>query len=177
MTEIQCPRCGLVSRIPDGMPASCAGCGAALPAPAAFAQQMQAAPALNPVQQTVPAPEAVPAQPAGYTAEQLAQARKKRRDWRIMNVVMYAVQCVALALGVYLHDNDSEAFMLPMLGWIASLLGFSVLSAMMRPDVAYLEKPPFCRKKGLYFLVHLLLSLTTFLSAAVVYAIISMMFE
>lgn len=181
MADVRCPNCGLVSRIPDGTPANCVRCGAQLLT--AFSEgnaQFLGQPApQTPQPSAMPFPQtqsAAPVQPV-HAPETLKLAKKKRRDWRILNAVMYAVQSVALALGVYLHENDSDAFIFPMLGWIGSLLGFSVLSAMLRPDAAYLEKPPFCRKKGLYFFIHLLLSLTTFLSAAIVYAIISMLFE
>ena len=182
MTEISCPYCGLVSRIPDGMPASCVGCGRQLHVNAPFAQDMQYAgqpvPQMQqpcgmqiPGMQTVQ--NAVPVQPV-YHPEMLQQAKKKRRDWHILNGVLYAVQMAALGLGVTWDEHGFDTDMsVPLIGaWLASLVLFSIVSARLRPDAAYLEKPPFIRSKWAYGFFHFLISLTSFVSAAVVYAIL-----
>ncbi|HBI85436.1 MAG TPA: hypothetical protein DDX71_03985 [Ruminococcus sp.] len=167
-----CPQCGGQSQVEAGKDAMCPYCArvidasAVMPEPqgAAFAQQdVQFAP---PPAQAVPPmlqkpaqaypqavqPAAMPApqmqqgqfamQQPQYSQAQLAQAHKKRRSWKIMNWSMIGIQALTLALGIFM-DEVSTSLSVPMiLTWLLSQPACGVISAMMRPDDAYLEKKP-----------------------------------
>lgn len=176
MAEIRCPYCNLVSRVADGMPANCVRCGKQLPAGAEFPQNVQYA--QQPVPQTEQSSAAAPQMPAEQTAapayppETLKFAAKKRRDWRILNVVLFIVQTFALGFGVYLNDAGNGLFAPALAGWMLSVPLFAFLSARMRPDGAYLERPPLVRSRFVHGLIQFLIGGVSFFTAAIIYAIL-----
>lgn len=185
MADVRCPNCGLVSRIPDGTPANCVRCGMQLPTVPQMTN-MQYAP--QPEQQYeqpygAPVPQyqqpVVPEQQINVP-EVLKHAQKKRRDWHILNGVLYGIQTAVLGLGATWDEigGIDTDMTVPLIGaWLASLVLFSFVSARLRPDAYYLEKPPFIRNKWLYGIFHFLISLTSFISSAVLYAILAALFE
>ena len=184
MADVQCPNCGLISRVPDGMPANCVRCGMQLPTVPQMTN-MQYAPQPDPQFEQpygMPVPQyqqpVVPEQQINVP-EMLKQAKKKRRDWHILNGILYAVQMASLILGVTWDDRGFDTDMsVPLIGaWLASLVLFSFVSAYLRPEDAYPDKPKFIRNKVLYGFVHFLISLTSFISSAVLYAILAALFE
>ena len=179
MAEIQCPYCNLVSRISDGMPANCVRCGRQLPTGAALPQNVQYA--QQPVPQTkqsFAAASQMPAEQAAapaYPAETLKFAAKKRRDWRVLNAVLFGIQTVTLGLGVYLDDIGNDMFLPILGGWLLSLPLFAFLSARLRPDGAYLEKPPLVRSRIVHGLIQFLIGGASFFTAAIIYAILEIL--
>ena len=176
MADIQCPYCGLVSRIPDGMPANCVQCGRQLMTGAAVQYQYAQQPAPQ-MQQSFAAQPQMPVQQPAYPPEVLKHAKKKRRDWHILNAVLFGIQTFTLGFGVFLNDIGNDMFLPILGGWILSLPLFAFLSARLRPDGAYLEKKPFCRSRVTLGFLQFLIGGASFFTAAVIYAILEVLLK
>ena len=167
-----CPQCGGQSQVEAGKSAMCPYCARMIDAQAAMPKQQETAFAQQDVQFAPPPAQAVPpmlqkpaqaypqaVQPAAmpapqmqqgqfamqsqqYSQAQLAQAHKKRKSWKIMNWSMIGIQAAVLALGILLEEGGADIGAPMILTWLLSQPAFGVISAMLRPDDAYLEKKP-----------------------------------
>ena len=167
LVTLVCQNCGTKAQPEAGRGVICPCCGNEMsPMPAdtdaAFAQDMQFAPPPLPddeqthpqfLQETQPLPE-LPIQPEQfastaprYTPEQLAQAKKKRGYWHFMNIAMPVIQAVVLGAGVTLNEADNNYGVLLIMTWLMSVPVCGFLSALLRPDDAYLDKPPAFKTK------------------------------
>ena len=165
LITVTCPFCGVQSQIEEGAAdALCPYCDTALnPAAAAeglaFAQQpdvqfaqphAQAAIQPQPLQMQQPA--ALPAQQMQpvmpqYTPAQLQAAQKKRKNWYILNIALTGFQTLLMAFGI-LFAAKGFRFGVPMiLTWVLTTFGFGAISALTRPDSAYLERKPFWKSR------------------------------
>jgi hypothetical protein len=132
----------------------------------------------QPYAQQYPQPAAQQSAPMQrqYSEEERRAAQKKRTGWRIMNLLLYLVQIVLITGGVYMDDVGKEIGAFMICGWLLSTLFFAIASAAARPDDAYLEKPPAIRSRFLQGLIQFLIGCTSFITGAVLWAIISEIF-
>ena len=132
--------------------------GAPQEAPAAPDLQFAPPPEPAPMQpQQMQMPGAVPMQAqyrVQYSPAQLQAAEKKRKTWHIMNCGLMGFQTLLFAFGV-LFAAMNRRFGIPMiLTWVLTLPFFAIISAMKRPDEAYIEKKPMSRiAHGILFLL------------------------
>lgn len=175
MKTVICPFCGTQVQVEEGQYAHCPACATELntaPAEGGFAfapQDVPAAPDLQFAPPPEPAPMqpqqmqmpqqtgAVPMQPqyrVQYSPAQLQAAEKKRKTWHIMNCGLMGFQTLLFAFGV-LFAAMNRRFGIPMiLTWVLTLPFFAIISAMKRPDEAYIEKKPMSRiAHGILFLL------------------------
>ena len=187
MIEVQCPYCKALLRDQEAASAVCFNCGRWLgpigmmegtqavqfdnpplmqhPAAQQYAQPPYAQPPYAPMQQ--PGPMAVQ-----HTPEELALAKKKRNGWRLMNAAMLAIQTVVLALGILWDDKGYGIGTAMVMGWLASVFVFAIVSAVARPDEAYIEKKP-AVGRAIQCLLQLLFGIGTLLSGAILWGILS----
>ena len=162
-----CQNCGHKAKPEAGRGVICPCCGNEMSPlssdnAAAFAQDMQfAPPPVQPVpddeqthsqflQKSVPLPELQiqPEQFAStgpqYTPEQLAQAKKKRRFWHILNIAMPVIQAIVLSVGtaMYVANKNQVLGLMLISAYRLSTPVCGILSGLLRPDDAYLEKKP-----------------------------------
>lgn len=173
-----CPNCGGSAQIEAGRSAMCPYCASELNAANtdqgfAFAADVQYAQNAAQNTQFAPPPAQLPSAYAGqqispvryaqperqYSQAELAAARKKRSQWHLMNTAMFLIQAAVLTGAVCLSDYVSDYGIPAMLGWLLSLPVCGALSALMRPDEAYIEKKPMFRSKLLQGIMHFLVSL------------------
>ena len=163
-----CQNCGHKAKPKAGRGIICPCCGNEMsPLPtdsaAAFAQDMQFAPPpvqdveqiqtqflqdTLPLQELQIQPEQFAATDPQYTQEQLAQAKKKRRCWHFMNIAMPVIQAILLSVGStsYVFHNNNYSLMLIEI-WRISVPVCGILSGLLRPDNAYLEKKPMFKSR------------------------------
>ena len=159
MKTVICPFCGTQVQVEEGQYAHCPACATELntaPAEGGFAFAPQDAP-IAPDLQFAPPPEPAPMQPqyrVQYSPAQLQAAEKKRKTWHIMNCGLMGFQTLLFAFGV-LFAAMNRRFGIPMiLTWVLTLPFFAIISAMKRPDEAYIEKKPMSRiAHGILFLL------------------------
>ncbi len=169
-----CPFCGTQVQVEEGQYSHCPTCATELntaPSNDGFAFAPQGVPTA-PELQFAPPPEhstnqpqqmQMPLQMAGvvqmqqrYSPAQLQEAEKKRRNWTIMNCGLMGFQALLFAFGV-LFASMNKRFGTPMiLSWLLTLPFFAIVSAMKRPDEAYIEKKPMSRI--VYGILYFLLS-------------------
>ena len=89
---------------------------------------------------------------------QLADAQKKRKSWYVQNWAMLGIQALVMALGLLFVDLDNRLGVPMILCWLLSLPACAILSGMMRPDEAYIEKKPLFKSKITQGFVQFLLS-------------------
>jgi hypothetical protein len=128
-----------------------------------------------PMQQMQPGGYAM--QAPQYTPEQLRFAEKKRRSWHFMNVAMPIVQAVVLGLGIWLEETGSEIGVPMILAWVMSLLVCGFISALLRPDDAYLDKKPMFKSKGIQGLMQSIIGTpASAIAAAILYSFLESFF-
>lgn len=179
LISVTCKRCGRSAQIEAGLRAVCPYCGSALHVPApdsgfAFAQDVQSAP--PPVQQAEqvqperakqdnPAaymypPFSEPKPVRQYPPEQLAEASKKRGFWYAKNIAALLLQTLMLSCGIVTADYFYRERLgtLIILAWLVSVPLWAVISALIRPDEAYLNRTPLLISKKAQAVMHALLS-------------------
>lgn len=169
---ITCPQCGGQAQIEAGRSVMCPYCGREISAPPAdggfayaplpqdtqqAAVQFAPPPAQTPMQdQSVfgVQPSAMPAQQyqpqyyaPQYTQEQLHVAQQKRTNWYYTNAAMIGGQTLLFAFGTFLAALGSSIGTAMILTWVLSLPGCGILSALLRPDDAYIAKKPLFKHK------------------------------
>ena len=173
--SIICPNCGGKTQVEAGRSVMCPYCAYELNAQQAdqgfaFAQDVQYAPQSgqeflretqfeNPdfaepeiTQQNVQPPMQMQQPQTAqylYPPQQLAEAQNKRRNWYYSNSAMIAAQTLMMALGI-LFAVRGYRFGVPLiLTWVLTLPGFGAVSALTRPDEAYIERKPFWKTRFL----------------------------
>ena len=181
---ITCPQCGGQAQIEAGRSVMCPYCGREISAPPAdggfayaplpqdtqqAAVQFAPPPAQTAMQMQ---PQAMPAQQyqpqyyaPQYTQEQLLAAQQKRTNWYYTNAAMIGGQTLLFAFGVFLAILGSSIGTAMILTWVLSIPGCGLLSALLRPDNAYLEKKPMFKGRIAQGFAQLILGAAT--SAAV----------
>ncbi len=172
-----CPVCGGESQIEAGRKAVCPYCAKELNTSASdqgfafapqpdvqFAQQQFAQPnvqfapppaQMTPQIQPQTAPMPVPQMQQGQFVMQtpqvspavLAEAQSKRRNWYLINTALIAAQTLMMALGILFTVFGLRIGVPLILAWVLTLPGFGALSALTRPDHAYIDKKPFSKSK------------------------------
>ena len=174
LISVTCERCGRSAQIEAGLRAVCPHCGSALHVPApdsgfAYAQDVQFAP--PPVQQAERAkqdnpaaymypPFSEPKPVRQYPPEQLAEASKKRGFWYAKNIAALLLQTLMLSCGIVTADYFYRERLgtLVILAWLVSVPLWAVISALIRPDEAYLNRTPLLISKKAQAVMHALLS-------------------
>lgn len=166
---ITCPQCGGQAQIEAGRSVMCPYCGKEISAPAADggfayapvdAQQSAVQFAPPPVQNDMQdrsvfgvQPTAMPMQQmpyspqAMYQPEQLRIAEQKRKNWYYTNAAMIGGQTLLFALGLLYAALDFNFGVAMILCWVLSLPVCGILSALLRPEDAYLTKKPMFKSK------------------------------
>lgn len=180
LISVTCERCGRSAQIEAGLRAVCPYCGSELHVPApdsgfAYAQDVQSAPPpvqqaeqvqqTEQVQQDNPAaymypPFSEPKPVRQYPPEQLAEASKKRGFWYAKNIAVLLLQTLMLSCGIVLSDYFYRERLgtLVILAWLVSVPLWAVISALIRPDEAYLNRTPLLISKKAQAVMHALLS-------------------
>ena len=180
LISVTCERCGGSAQVEAELRAVCPYCGSALHVPApdsgfAYAQDVQSAPPpvqqaeqvqqTEQVQQDNPAaymypPFSAPKPVRQYPPEQLAEASKKRGFWYAKNIAALLLQTLMLSFGIVLSDYFYRERLgtLVILAWLVSVPLWAVISALIRPDEAYLNRTPLLISKKAQAVMHALLS-------------------
>lgn len=148
-------------------------------APVQQMQQPYAAPQVNPAQfvpqQMNPAQFAPPPQ---YSPAELAAAKKKRGQWYILNAALYIIPAIVLALGVAFDDFGSDLGVPMILGWLCAQPICGLLSGLLRPDDAYIDKKPLFKHRSIQGLMHFIASFpATAIGGAILYAIVTVFLD
>lgn len=180
---IRCQNCGSTEMIESGRIAACSYCGMILNAPEedsgfASAPDMQAAenmqfapPPLQSAQIDEPmrGSTAEYIQPPHYIQEELAAARRKRRRWYALNILMFVLESLLLGIGItvedFLYNFEFAWGALLVFGWIAAQPVCAFLSGFMRPDDAYSDCKPMFKHRIAQGLLFFLLSVPATASA------------
>ncbi|MBR3044450.1 MAG: zinc ribbon domain-containing protein [Oscillospiraceae bacterium] len=181
---ITCPQCGGQALIEAGRSVMCPYCGKEISAPAADggfayapvdAQQSAVQFAPPPVQTDMQdptvfgnQPAVMPAQPyqqqyvmPQYTQEQLLAAQQKRTNWYYTNAAMIGGQTLLFAFGVFYAILGFNVGAALILTWVLSIPGCGLLSALLRPDDAYIDKKPMFKSKIAHGFAQLILGAAT----------------
>lgn len=198
-----CPVCGGESQIEAGKHAVCPYCAKELIASPAqdfafaplpqypqqpntgFAQNMQFAPPPVPMQQPNVFVQPMPAAPFAaqapqlqYSLEDIRTANQVRRQWKRRDRIVVLIQALILALCVGLNDFGSNLDVPVMLAWMCTVPLSGVLSAVKRPDEAFIEKKPLFKHRLTHGIMHALFSIpASFLTGAALYAIAELLTE
>ncbi|MBR3418611.1 MAG: zinc ribbon domain-containing protein [Oscillospiraceae bacterium] len=167
---ITCPQCGGQAQIEAGRSVMCPYCGKEISAPPADggfayapleAQQNAVQFAPPPVQTGMQDPSVFGDQPVvslaqpyqqqyvmpQYTQEQLHVAQQKRTNWYYTNAAMIGGQTLLFAFGVFFAILGSSIGTAMILTWVLTIPGCGLLSALLRPDDAYIDKKPMFKNK------------------------------
>ncbi len=166
---ITCPQCGGQAQIEAGRSVMCPYCGKEISAPPADggfayapleAQQSAVQFAPPPVQTGMQDPSVFGVQPtampmqqmpyspqAMYQPEQLRIAEQKRKNWYGINAAMIGGQTLLFAFGVFYAILGFNVGAAMILTWVLTIPGCGILSALLRPDDAYIDKKPMFKSK------------------------------
>ncbi len=195
LMNLVCPNCGGQAQIEAGRSAICPYCGGELASETAalvqgaFAQNVQFAPPpaqQMPVQQdpyagmqNMPNAAAMfPPQEQLFTRAQLEAAKKKRDHWYALNAVMIAISAAVILIGVELNNRIDSLSTGLALSWILSHPLCGIISGLMRPDDAYIEKKPLFKSRFVQGIMHMLLSIPLSLAFGIVgYALLDLFLD
>ena len=112
-------------------------------------------PTAMPTQQMPYSPQAM------YQPEQLRIAEQKRKNWYGINAAMIGGQTLLFAFGVFYAILGFNVGTAMILTWVLTIPGCGILSALLRPDDAYIDKKPMFKSKIVQGFAQLILGAAT----------------
>ena len=134
--------------------------------------QIQHGPVMQQAQFTT---EPVMQQPL-YSPEQLRAAEKRRKSWHFLNTVMLLLQTGLFAASFFLNEKRNDFGVALLFAWMLSIPVFSLLSPLLRPDSAYLDRRPLIQSKIVHYILQFAVGMLTMLSGLAVFALLLALF-